>query len=153
MTKAAYLDGISTLQAGTLQTGLSLAALPTAPACARGHVRAVAHEWDLPELAHTAELLVSELITNAVQAAQRLTTRADLAEVPVIRLWLFSDRHSIVIHVWDASGEMPVRLDAGPDDVGGRGLLLVETLGKDWGAYRQAKGKVVWVLITLPGDP
>jgi anti-sigma regulatory factor (Ser/Thr protein kinase) len=153
MTNAVYLDGISTMQVWPLQTGLSLAALSTAPACARGHVRTVAHEWGLPELAETAELLVSELVTNAVQAAQRLTTRTDLAAVPVIRFWLFSDRRSIVIHVWDACDDMPVRQDAGPDAVGGRGLLLVEALGKDWGAYRQAEGKVVWVLVSLPGDP
>jgi len=153
MTKAAYLDGASTMQIWPLQTGLSLAALPTAPACARGHVRTVAHEWGLPELADTAELLASELVTNAVRAAQRLTTKADLAAVPVIRFRLSSDRRSIAIHVWDTCDEMPVRQDARPDDVGGRGLLLVETLGKDWGAYRQAEGKVVWVLISLPGDP
>ncbi len=36
---------------GTLQTRLPLAALPTAPACARGHVRTVAHEWGLRHLA------------------------------------------------------------------------------------------------------
>src|SRR5712691_10966220 len=48
-----------------LQTHLPLAALPTAPACARGHVRMVAHEWGLPHLADTAELLASELMTNA----------------------------------------------------------------------------------------
>jgi anti-sigma regulatory factor (Ser/Thr protein kinase) len=141
MTKAAYLDGISTMQVRPLQTGLSLAALPTAPACARGHVRTVAHEWGLPELADTAELLISELVTNAVQAAQRLTTKADLAAVPVIRFWLFSDRRSIVIHVWDACDEMPVRQDARPDDVGGRGLLLVETLGKDWGGIPASRGQ------------
>ena len=39
--------------------------------------------------------------------------------------------------------------DPDPDarQMGGRGLLLVEGLGKDWGAYRKASGKVVWVLI------
>jgi hypothetical protein len=42
---------------------------------------------------------------------------------------------------------MPVRRDADPDSASGRGLLLVEALGKDWGAYRKASGKVVWVLI------
>ena len=54
-----------------LQSHLSLAALPTAPACARGHVRAVAHEWGFVGLADTAELLVSELVTNSVQAYER----------------------------------------------------------------------------------
>jgi hypothetical protein len=67
---------------------------------------------------------------------------------PVIHLWVTSDRVSMVIHVWDASGEMPVRRDADEhDEDGGRGLLLVETLAKDWGAYRKAAGKVVWCLI------
>src|SRR5271155_246321 len=75
-----------------LQTCLLLAAIPTAPSCARGHVRAVAREWSLPELADTAELLASELVTNAVQASERLSVRADLAVMPVVRLWLVSDR-------------------------------------------------------------
>lgn len=132
-----------------LQTWLPLAALPTAPGVARGHVRAVARERGLAGLAETAALLASELVTNAVQASDRLET----AGPPVIRLWVSSDGTALVIHVWDACDDMPVRQDAGPDAVGGRGLLLVETLGKDWGAYRQAEGKVVWVLITLPGDP
>src|ERR1700733_12376199 len=86
---------------GPLQTRLELGAQPTAPGVARGHVRAVAHEWGLAGLADTAELLVSEICTNAVQASQRLRTRADLAGVPVIRLWVTSDGVSIVIHVWD----------------------------------------------------
>jgi anti-sigma regulatory factor (Ser/Thr protein kinase) len=133
-----------------LQTWLPLAALPTAPGVARGHVRSVAREWGLAGLAETAALLASELVTNAVQASDRLETTAGLR---VIRLQVSSDGTALVIHVWDACEEMPVRQDAGPDAVGGRGLLLVETLGKDWGAYRQARGKVVWVLINLPDDP
>jgi hypothetical protein len=44
-----------------LQTHLELAALPSAVPCVRGHLRAVALEWGLKELADTAELLVSEL--------------------------------------------------------------------------------------------
>jgi hypothetical protein len=130
-----------------LHSRIPLAALPTAPACARGHVRAVAHEWGLPGLADTAELLASELVTNAVQAYERSRLRADRAIVPVVRLWLVSDRLGIVIHVWDACDEMPVRKDADPDEAGGRGLLLVEALGKEWGAYREAGGKVVWVAL------
>jgi hypothetical protein len=136
-----------------LQTELPLHALPTAPACARGHVRSVAHEWGLPDLADIAELLVSELVTNGVQAYERLKLKADMAIVPVVRLWMVSDGLSIVIHVWDGSDEMPMRRDVGPDEIGGRGLLLVETLGKDWGVYLEADGKVVWVMISLSGDP
>lgn len=136
-----------------LRTELETAALPTAPARARGHVRSVAHEWGLAGLADTAELLASELVTNSVRAYGRSKPRANRAIVPVVRLWLESDRQSLVIHVWDACEDMPVRQDAGPDAVGGRGLLLVETLSKDWGAYRQARGKVVWVLISPPDHP
>jgi Histidine kinase-like ATPase domain len=135
-----------------LQTRLELAAHRTAPGVVRGHVRAVAYEWGLAGLADTAELLVSEISTNAVQASQRLRTRADLAVVPVIRLWVTSDGVSIVIHVWDASDEMPVVKDVAADDENGRGLMLVAALGKDWGAYRKTEGKVVWVMITA-ADP
>jgi anti-sigma regulatory factor (Ser/Thr protein kinase) len=131
-----------------LHTQLELAALPTAPGVARGHVRAVAREWGLTDLAETAELLVSELVTNAVQASERFKIRADLAITPVIKLWLTSDGTVLVIHVWDANPEMPVLRDLAADDEGGRGLFLVSTLGKDWGAYRKADGKVVWVMIT-----
>ena len=130
-----------------LQTHLPLAAHPTAPACARGHVRAIAHEWGLPGLADIAELLVSELVTNAVRASGRLRIRADLATVPVIGLWVVSDRTSMVIHIWDGNDEMPVLKNSGPDDDSGRGLMLVDTLSKKWGAYRNEHGKTVWVMI------
>jgi anti-sigma regulatory factor (Ser/Thr protein kinase) len=129
-----------------------LAALPTAPACARGHVRTVAHEWGLEDLSDTAELLASELMTNAVQASERLRMRADLAVVPVVRLWLVSDTSSLVIHVWDGNDEMPVRRNAAIDEESGRGLMLVESLSSDWGAYRKADGKVVWVQINPLDD-
>jgi anti-sigma regulatory factor (Ser/Thr protein kinase) len=130
-----------------------LAALATAPGCARGHVRAVAHEWRLPDLADTAELVASELVTNAVQASERLRLRTGPAVVPVIRVWLVSDQISMVIRVWDGNDEMPVRRDADPDDVGGRGLMIIDGLAKDWGAYRKADGKVVWVMVSPLDGP
>jgi anti-sigma regulatory factor (Ser/Thr protein kinase) len=130
-----------------------LAALPTAPACARGHVRAVTREWGLANLADTAELVASELVTNAVQASERLKLRADLAIVPVIRLWVVSDQISMVIRVWDGNDEMPVRCDGDPDDIGGRGLVIIDGVAKDWGAYRKADGKVVWATVSPPDNP
>jgi anti-sigma regulatory factor (Ser/Thr protein kinase) len=142
----------STTSSVTLQTDLQLAAIPTAPSCARGHVRAVAHEWGLSELADTAELVTSELVTNALQASDRLRIRADPPIVPVVRIWLVSDRISLVIHVWDGSEEMPARQDGAPDQETGRGLMLVENLAKDWGTYRKAAGKVVWALISPAGQ-
>lgn len=128
---------------------LPLGAMPSAVPCARLHVRSVCVEWGLADLADTAELLTSEIVTNAVQASERLKTRADLAIVPVVNLWLICDGISVVIHVWDASDELPVLKDLTADDEGGRGLMLVQALGKEWGTYRKAEGgKVVWVMIT-----
>jgi anti-sigma regulatory factor (Ser/Thr protein kinase) len=130
-----------------LQTRLELGAQPTAPGVARGHVRAVACEWGLTDLADTAELLTSEITTNAVQASERLRARADVAAVPVIRLWVTSDGVALVIHVWDAHPDLPVLKDTVADAENGRGLLLVSVLGKEWGTYRKAAGKVVWVKV------
>jgi anti-sigma regulatory factor (Ser/Thr protein kinase) len=135
------------------RTDLELAAFPSAVSCARAHVRSVAREWGLAELADTAELLASELATNAIRASERLRTRADLESIPVVRIWLASDQAAIAIHVWDSNDEMPVREDVGPEDECGRGLMLVESLGQDWGAYREQNGKVVWVVIGAMPDP
>jgi hypothetical protein len=126
-----------------LRTHLELAALSSAVPCARGHVRSVALEWGLPGLADTAELLASELVTNAIQASERLTA----LETPVVRLGLASDGISIVIHVGDASGGMPVRREAAPAEEGGRGLMIIAALSADWGSYLTEIGKVVWALV------
>jgi anti-sigma regulatory factor (Ser/Thr protein kinase) len=130
-----------------LQTHLELGAFPPAVACARGHVGSVTREWGLTGLTETAQLLASELVTNAIRASERLRIRSGLAIVPVVRIWLVSDHVSLVIKVWDGHDDMPVRRDIAPDDEGGRGLMLVESLAKEWGAYRNADGKVVWAMI------
>jgi anti-sigma regulatory factor (Ser/Thr protein kinase) len=126
-----------------LQTWLSLAALPTAPSIAREYVRSVARERGLADLISTAELLASELVTNAVHASAQLPS----TDLPVIRLWASSDGPDLVIHVWDAHPDLPVLKDSSADAENGRGLLLVVALGKDWGTYRTAAGKAVWCLI------
>jgi anti-sigma regulatory factor (Ser/Thr protein kinase) len=125
------------------QTHLELAALSSAVPCARGHVQAVAMEWGLTHLADTAELLASEIVTNAVQASGQLK----IADPPVVRVTVTADRESVLIRVWDGSDGMPVRQQAGPSDDGGRGLTIIDALSTDWGAYREADGKVVWALI------
>jgi Histidine kinase-like ATPase domain len=119
---------------------LELGALDSAVPCARLHTRQVVREWGRPDLADTAELLVSELITNAIRASVG-------AMLPAVALWLYSDGRCVAIHVWDGSGEMPVRRDADADADSGRGLLLVDSLSRDWGSYPRAGGKVVWARI------
>jgi anti-sigma regulatory factor (Ser/Thr protein kinase) len=133
----------------TVQTHLGLAALPTAVPCARLHAKSVAAEWGLRRLAETAELLASELVTNAIQASGRLP----LPSSPVIHLWLVRDQNSITICVWDASPDMPVRHDAGPDEESGRGLMIIDTVSSDWGAYLKDGGKIVWARIDASVSP
>ncbi len=67
-----------------------------------------------------------------------------------MHLWVNPGHGYLILQVWDGSGEMPLRRDAGPEAESGRGLLLVDHLAKDWGAYRKKTGKVVWVLIGGP---
>lgn len=140
MTAACLSQAPVTTPDWPLRSGLELAAYPTAVPCARLHARHITLEWGLRALAEPTELLVSELATNAIRASAGLLS-------PVIRLCLASDRHDIVIRVWDGNDQMPARRDTGPDSECGRGLLLVESLSADWGSYRKANGKVVWAMI------
>ena len=119
---------------------LELCATPSAVPCARSLARRIVLEWGRCDLVDTAELLVSELVTNAIQASAGLPR-------PVVRLWLVAERDNIVIRVWDGSTDMPTRRDAGPESEHGRGLMLVESLSKQWGACIKPAGKVVWVQI------
>jgi hypothetical protein len=66
------MTGLAAAQAGAsvpLQVLLGLGALPSAVGCARLHARNVMYEWNLPSVADTVELVVSELVTNAVRAS------------------------------------------------------------------------------------
>lgn len=127
------------------RSSLLLGALPSAVPCARLHARQVLWEWGLSEVAETAELLLSELVTNAVQAA-----RATLSDLPV-NVRLSANRDSLLIEVWDSNVQPPLPrvLEHGFPEVdaeSGRGLFLVETLSERWGWYptRNPCGKVTW---------
>jgi anti-sigma regulatory factor (Ser/Thr protein kinase) len=129
-----------------LSSFLELGALAGAVPCARLHARQVVWEWGLTGLSQDIELLVSELITNAVQASQSTRQAAS------VRLWLLSERTRVLILVWDASGRPPVRMDADQEAEGGRGLMLVEAISDQWNWYSvqdREGGKVVWALSVL----
>jgi Histidine kinase-like ATPase domain len=124
-----------------LRTGLELGPLPGAVPCGRAHVQQVLWEWGRAELGADAGLVVSELLTNAVVASQRLPQR------PPVWLWLVSDTRLVLVLVADASQHPPVQLDPGPDAAGGRGLRLVEAMSDRWGwyqAFSPATAKTVW---------
>ena len=133
--------GTSAAPEWPLQDFLELAALPSAVPCARYHCRQVLWEWRLTGLAHSAELLVSELVTNAITAS-----RSAGSDFPV-RLWLLSDAVQVLIVVWDASPHLPARVDVSAEAEAGRGLLLVEMISDQWGTCATPPcGKTVWAL-------
>lgn len=135
-----------------LRSYLELAALPTAVPCARLHAKNILHEWRMAHLTDTVELLVSEIVTNAVRAsadqAHRQQTPEQAISVPTVRFWLTSDGHRILIQVWDSDHSSPAPQTAGLDAETGRGLLLIETLGTQWGCYipNHQDGKIVWAM-------
>ncbi len=147
------MSGCQAAQAGTawpLANVLALGALPSAVGCARLHARSVMHEWGLAPVAETVELVVSELATNAVRAMTGRDGRPwyedDLAGLPVMHVRLFSDRVRVLVEVWDKSMRAPMFKRAGPDEPGGRGLMLVEALSEQWSweVVPGWSGKVVW---------
>ncbi len=65
-------------------------------------------------------------------------------------MWLLSDRAQVLIMVWDAIRQGPVRMDRGQEAEAGRGLLLVEGISVRWGWYATQEpdsGKVVWAVL------
>lgn len=132
---------------------LELGALPSAVPCARLHARQILWEWGAQTLADSAELVVSELVTNGLHASEGLTgsryTGCWTPGVPPLRLWLHGDGRRAVIQVWDGNDKLPFRQVAGVAAESGRGLLLVEAVSTTWGSYQleDSSGKVVWAVI------
>ncbi|XCM81225.1 SpoIIE family protein phosphatase [Kitasatospora sp. HUAS MG31] len=91
----------------------------------------------LDELVDTTELLVSELVTNALRHGRG-----------EIRLRLLRDR-SMVCEVWDDGYAQPRQRRAQETDEGGRGLQLVSLLAERWGSRRTPNGKIVWFELAL----
>jgi anti-sigma regulatory factor (Ser/Thr protein kinase) len=105
---------------------------PAAVAGARSSVARQLSAWGLEELDFTAELVVSELVTNAIRYGR-----------PPIRLRLIRDR-ALLCEVSDDSSTTPHLRRARDFDEGGRGLLLVAQLAEHWGTRHARHGKTVW---------
>src|SRR5581483_2540358 len=108
---------------------------------ARVAIREPLERWKLGDLIPNTELLVSELVTNAVRYSRGDVTRR-----------LVNER-ALVCEVLDGSDALPWLRQANSDDEHGRGLQVVRQLAKRWGARRTASGKVVWCEQPLPGSP
>ncbi|MHA7959644.1 SpoIIE family protein phosphatase [Streptomyces sp. L500] len=111
---------------------------PQTPRQARRLARRALARWGLEELTDGVELLVSEVITNAVRYAERPITLR-LLRTDVLRC-----------EVGDDVPQLPRLRQARPSDEGGRGLYLVNKMARRWGATRLSTGKVVWFELPLP---
>ncbi|MES4883405.1 SpoIIE family protein phosphatase [Streptomyces sp. NBC_01723] len=103
-----------------------------APGRARRLARRALARWGMEDLTDAVELLVSEVVTNAVRYASRPVTLR-LLRTDVLRC-----------EVGDDVPQLPRLRQARATDEGGRGLYLVNRLARRWGATRLSTGKVVW---------
>ncbi|MGK5694997.1 SpoIIE family protein phosphatase [Streptomyces sp. URMC 128] len=97
-------------------------------------------EWGLDDAVFVTELVVSELVTNAIRYGR-----------PPIELRLIYDR-TLICEVSDGSSTAPHLRRAHTFDEGGRGLLLVAQLTQGWGSRQMTNGKTIWAEQALPGD-
>ncbi|WP_443065895.1 SpoIIE family protein phosphatase [Streptomyces sp. NBC_00503] len=97
--------------------------------------------WDLEDISFTAELILSELITNAIRYG-----------TAPIRVRLLRDR-TLICEVSDGSSTSPHLRYAATTDEGGRGLFLVAQYAERWGTRYTERGKVIWAELPLTGTP
>ncbi|AEW92493.1 MULTISPECIES: SpoIIE family protein phosphatase/ATP-binding protein [Streptomycetaceae] len=110
---------------------------PAAVSTVRAAVTRQLTEWGLEESAFTAELVLSELITNAIRHASG-----------PIGVRLLRD-HALICEVSDTSSTSPHLRYAATTDEGGRGLFLVAQFADRWGTRYTATGKVIWAELAL----
>lgn len=99
----------------------------------RRALRELLRHWGLPGRADTAELLTSEILTNAL-----VHTDHDAVLTATV------GPHGIRVEVRDFHGRRPRAQEAPQDGTGGRGLFLVQSLADAWGVKAHGVGKVVW---------
>ncbi|MFF4401930.1 SpoIIE family protein phosphatase [Streptomyces sp. NPDC001480] len=112
---------------------------PKAVATARTHTQHQLTRWGVDdETAYTTEMIVSELVTNAIRYG-----------TPPVRLRLIKDR-TLACEVWDSNSLAPRLRHAKTIDEGGRGLFIIAQLAQNWGVRYSLDGKTVWAEQTLP---
>jgi serine phosphatase RsbU (regulator of sigma subunit)/anti-sigma regulatory factor (Ser/Thr protein kinase) len=108
---------------------------------ARALIRDPLKRWGLEDLIDSSELLVSELVTNAIRYANG-----------EILLRLILEPESLTVEVHDSSPALPRVLQADKDAENGRGLHVVSLMASRWGVRRTAGGKVVWCEQAVPAE-
>lgn len=89
------------------------------------------------DVVDTAELLVSEVVTNAV-----IHGRSE------VRLWVMASEETVRVEVGDDNSRHPVALRSEEGALDGRGMSIVEMLASAWGVQDGAFGKIVWFEVT-----
>ncbi|MEV5012337.1 SpoIIE family protein phosphatase [Streptomyces sp. NPDC056159] len=116
---------------------------PAAVADAREYASRQLAAWQLQDAQFTTELVVSELVTNAIRYAQ-----------PPIQLRLILEADHLTCEVSDSSTTTPHLRRARTFDEGGRGLFIVAQLARRWGTRHRYDGKTIWAeLATGDGGP
>ncbi|MFE8992226.1 SpoIIE family protein phosphatase [Streptomyces collinus] len=140
-------DDVALLMARTKRLGSEQVAdweLPSDPAVVADARRTATRQlarWGLDELSFTTELVVSELVTNAMRYA-----------TGSIRLRLIRER-ALVCEVLDGGATAPHLRHPRTTDEGGRGLLLVSQLTQRWGTRFVPEGKIIWAEQSLTDLP
>lgn len=120
------------------EVGLKLTAVASSVARARDLVRGALKAWELGDLIDDAELIMSELVTNAVKAVEGEEIWAKVG----------IDGDGLVIRVWDPAPDRPFKKAAENDDESGRGMTIVDCVAADWGSTRiPGGGKIVWARV------
>lgn len=123
---------------------IELKAHPAEARRARARTRERLADWGLDELVETAELLVSELVANALV---HTTTPARLRLVYHHAVY----HHALRLEVSDLSNGTPQRQDADVDESHGRGLELIHLFSDRWDWHTDDIGKTVWCEVDAPG--
>ena len=132
--------------------GCPLSRGPRSAAAARRLTRDTVRDWGLPSLAEDAELIVGELVANAVtHAAQPGSGRKPGQDNLGLRLRLRRGIGAVICAVLDPSDTGPVVKAPGCAEPSGRGLQIVDVLSEVWGWSPIAGGgKAVWAVLSVP---
>jgi anti-sigma regulatory factor (Ser/Thr protein kinase) len=135
---------------------MTFSALATAPSRAREYTGLFLDLCSLPpETIEGAELVVSELTTNAFAAtgghAETRPISAEQAGTAVISLSLRHFSHGLLIEVIDSSPEPPVLAKPDLETEHGRGLWIVAALSREWGYFPVRNGKCVYSMLSITG--
>ena len=137
-------NGAKVMDSPALSRQIELTARPESAGLARRFAHACLLDWQLDRLTDDVDLVVSELVTNALLHARGEGRRSAPIFLEVLR-----ELDSLVCRVIDGSAAPPAQETAGETAENGRGLLLVDVLAAQWGWYAGPGGKAVWARFDL----